>query len=210
MYELITVSIIEDEQNYREGLEDFINASGEFTVLNSYPSGEAAFPHIIEHPPAIAVVDIKLPGVSGVDLIYRIKKMRPEIQCMVCSFYDDNLHIFNALRNGASGYILKDAMAGEIIDSLRELYNGGAPMSRYIAKKVIGAFQEKQELPKLSELSERENEILHKLATGMSVKELAVEIHLSAHTVTKHLKNIYTKLHVNNRIEAVNKLKNQR
>jgi DNA-binding NarL/FixJ family response regulator len=207
--ELITVSIIEDDQSYREGLEDFINASGEFRVLNSYPSAEAAFPHIIEHPPAIAVVDIKLPGVSGVDLIYRIKKMRPDIQCMVCSFYDDNEYIFNALRNGASGYLLKDSLAHEIIESLRELYNGGAPMSRYIARKVISVFQEKQETPKLSELTERENEILQLIATGMAIKEVAGELHLSAHTVTKHLKNIYTKLHVNNRIEAVNKL-NQR
>lgn len=209
MCELIAVSIIEDDQSYREGLEDFINASGEFRVLNSYASAETAFPHIIEHPPAIAIVDIKLPGISGVELIYRIKKMRPEIQCMVCSFYDDNEYIFNALRNGASGYLLKDSLAHEIIDSLKELYNGGAPMSRYIARKVISVFQEKQEQPKLSELTERENEILKLIATGMAIKEVAAELHLSAHTVTKHLKNIYTKLHVNNRIEAVNKL-NQR
>ncbi len=209
MCELITVSIIEDDKSYREGLEDFINASEEFRVLHSYPSAETAFPHIIENPPAIAVVDIKLPGVSGVDLIYKIKKMRPEIQCIVCSFYDDNEFIFNALRNGASGYLLKDSLATEIIDSLKELYNGGAPMSRYIARKVISVFQEKPELPKLSELTERENEILKLISTGLAIKEAAAEINLSAHTVTKHLKNIYTKLHVNNRIEAVNKL-NQR
>lgn len=209
MCDLITVSIIEDDQSYREGLEDFINASDEFRVLHSYSSTETAFPHIIENPPVIAVVDIKLPGVNGVDLIYRIKKMRPEIQCMVCSFYDDNEYIFNALRNGASGYLLKDSLAAEIIESLKELYNGGAPMSRYIARKVISVFTEKPELPKLSELTERENEILKMIATGMAIKEAAAGLNLSAHTVTKHLKNIYTKLHVNNRIEAVNKL-NQR
>lgn len=209
MFDLIAVSIIEDDKSYREGLEDFINASEEFRVLNSYSSAESAFPHIIEHPPAIAIVDIKLPGISGVELIYQIKKMRPDIQCMVCSFYDDNEYIFNALRNGASGYLLKDSLAHEIIDSLKELSNGGAPMSRYIARKVISVFQEKQEMPKLSELTERENEILQLIATGMAIKEVAAELHLSAHTVTKHLKNIYIKLHVNNRIEAVNKL-NQR
>jgi len=206
---LITVSIIEDDKNYREGLEDFINASDEFRVLQSYPSGEIALPHIIENPPAIAVVDIKLPGMTGVELIRQVKLKRPEIQCMVCSFYDDNEIVFNALRNGASGYILKDSLATEIIDSLKELYDGGAPMSRYIARKVISAFQEKTELPTLSELTARENEILHLLATGLVIKEAAAKINLSAHTVTKHLKNIYIKLHVNNRIEAVNKL-NQR
>ena len=206
MCELISVSIIEDDQSYREGLEDFINASGEFRVLNSYPSAETAYPHIIEHPPSIAIVDIKLPGASGVDLIYRIKKMRPGIQCMVCSFYDDNEFIFYLFRNGASGYLLKDSLAHEIIDSLRELYGGGAPMSRYIARKVISVFQEKPEVPNLSELTERENEILKLIATGVAIKEAAAELHLSAHTVTKHLKNIYHKLHVNNRVEAVNRL----
>lgn len=208
--DLITVSIIEDDKNYREGLEDFINASDDFRVLNSYDSAEAALPHILSNPPAIAVVDIKLPGISGVDLIYKIKKIRPEIQCMVCSFYDDNEYVFNALRNGASGYLLKDSLAHEIISSLNELYGGGAPMSRYIAKKVISVFQEKQPLPKLSELSDRENEILHMLSAGLAVKEVAARINLSAHTVTKHLKNIYIKLHVNNRIGAVNKLNSLR
>lgn len=164
---------------------------------------------MLENPPAIAVVDIKLPGMSGVELIPQLKMKRPDIQCMVCSFYDDNEIVFNALRNGASGYILKDSLAVEIIESLKELYGGGAPMSRYIARKVISAFQEKTELPTLSELTARENEILHLLATGLVIKEAAAKINLSAHTVTKHLKNIYTKLHVNNRIEAVNKL-NQR
>ncbi len=207
---MITVSIIEDDKNYREGLEDFINASDDFRILHSYDSAETALPHILENPPAMAVVDIKLPGMSGVDLIYRIKKIRPEIQCMVCSFYDDNEYVFNALRNGASGYLLKDSLAHEIISSLQELYGGGAPMSRYIAKKVISVFRDKQPLPKLSELSDRENEILHLIATGLVIKEVAARVNLSTHTVTAHLKNIYIKLHVNNRIGAVNKLNSLR
>jgi two-component system, NarL family, response regulator LiaR len=208
---LITVSIIEDDKHYREGLEQLINRSAIFTVLHSYGSAEQALPHIIQHPPEIAIVDIKLPGKkNGVDLIYEIKTQVPDVLCMVCSFYDDNEYVFNALRNGASGYLLKDSMPQEIIDSLKELHDGGAPMSRYIAKKVITTFQEKQSLPKLSELSERENEILHSLSTGLAVKEVAAKLYISVHTVTKHLKNIYTKLHVNNRIEAVNRLNQPR
>jgi two-component system, NarL family, response regulator LiaR len=204
---LITVSIIEDDKHYREGLEQLINRSAIFSVLHSYGSAEQALPHLIQHPPEIAIVDIKLPGKkNGVDLIYEIKSQVPDVLCMVCSFYDDNEYVFNALRNGASGYLLKDSMPQEIIDSLKELHDGGAPMSRYIAKKVITTFQEKQSLPKLSELSERENEILHSLSTGLAVKEVAAKLYISVHTVTKHLKNIYTKLHVNNRIEAVNRL----
>lgn len=207
---MVTVSLIEDDKHYREGLEDLINSSGYFKTLFCYSSAESALPHIIQHPPDIAIIDIKLPGINGVDLILSVKKQAPSIQCMVCSFYDDNEYVFNALHNGASGYILKDSMPQEIIASLRELHDGGAPMSRYIAKKVISAFHDKQQLPKLSELSDRENEILQLISTGLVVKEAAAKLNLSSHTVTKHLKNIYIKLHVNNRIEAVNKLNHLR
>jgi two-component system, NarL family, response regulator LiaR len=208
---VVTVSIIEDDKDYREGLEELINNSAYFAVLHSYASAEEALPHILQHPPEIAIVDIKLPGkMNGVDLISAIKLQSAHVQCMVCSFYDDNEYVFNALRNGASGYILKDSLPQDIIDSLKELHSGGAPMSRYIAKKVITTFQTKQSQPKLSELSERENEILQLLSTGLAVKEVAAKLYISIHTVTKHLKNIYTKLHVNNRIEAVNKLNQPR
>jgi NarL family two-component system response regulator LiaR len=203
--QLITVSVIEDDKSYREGLVTLINNSGTFTILHTYRSAEEAIPHIIQHPPDIAMVDIKLPGRNGVQLISSIRQEAPAVLCMVCSFYDDDEFIFTALKNGACGYILKDSMPQEILDSLKELHQGGAPMSRYIAKKVISSFQ-KQAHPKLAELTERENEILELVATGLVVKEAAVQLNLSSHTVTKHLKNIYTKLHVNNRVEAVNRL----
>jgi DNA-binding NarL/FixJ family response regulator len=204
---LITVSIVEDDPDYREGLENLINDSGYFRVLQAYASAEAALPHIIHHPPAIAVIDIKLPGKNGIDVISVLKQQHPEVLCMVCTFYDDDEYVFNALENGASGYILKDSMPDEIIDALKELHQGGAPMSRYIAKKVISVFQHKQTTPHLPDLSERENEVLQLISKGMTVKEVSEHLSLSKHTVTKHLKNIYTKLHVKNRIEAVNKLK---
>ncbi len=206
---MISVSVIEDDKHYREGLETFINDSGSFYLLNAYSSGETALPHIIHNPPAIAMVDIKLPGKSGIDIISVIKQQKPDVLCMVCTFYDDNEHVFNALKNGASGYILKDSLPAEIIEALKELHRGGAPMSRYIAKKVISVFQHKQAIPRLSALSalsERENEVLQFIAKGITVKEVSEEMSLSKHTVTKHLKNIYSKLHVNNKIEAVNKL----
>jgi two-component system, NarL family, response regulator LiaR len=203
---LVTVSVIEDDKHYREGLKELIDSSDYFSVLHLYPSAEIALPHMKQHPPEIAIVDIKLPGKSGVDLIASIKEALPATLCMVCSFYDDDEYVFNALKNGASGYILKDSMPQQIIESLKELYQGGAPMSRYIAKKVINTFQAKNNHHKLSELTERENEILHFISTGMIVKEVAEKLFLSSHTVTKHLKNIYNKLHVNNRIAAVNRL----
>lgn len=203
---LVTVSVIEDDKRYREGLELLINNSGEFKLLNSYASAEMAIKHLPGNPPQIAIVDIKLPGKSGIQLIAEIKKAAPTVQCMVCSFYDDDEFIFTALKNGACGYILKDAMPQEILASLKELHSGGAPMSRYIARKVISTFQQKEEQQRLIELSDRENEILYLISTGLLVKEISAKLYLSAHTVTKHLKNIYSKLHVNNRIEAINRL----
>lgn len=203
---MITVSVIEDDKHYREGLEVLLKNSGEFTLLNSYDSAEMAIKHLPGNPPQIAIVDIKLPGKNGIQLIGEIKKAAPSVQCMVCSFYDDDEFIFTALKNGACGYLLKDAMPQEILNSLKELHNGGAPMSRYIARKVISTFQQKEDQHRLVELSDRENEILYLISTGLIVKEISAKLYLSAHTVTKHLKNIYSKLHVNNRIEAINRL----
>jgi len=207
---LITVSLIEDDKHYRAGLEKLINNSGNFKTLYSYASAEEAIPHIFNNPPDIALIDIKLPGKSGIDLIYTIKHAMPDILCMVCSYYDNNEFVFNAIKNGACGYILKDSMPYEIMESLKELHEGGAPMSKYIARKVISTFQDRPVIHKLSELTDRENEILQLIATGLIVKEISDKLNLSSHTVKSHLRKIYTKLHVNNRIEAVNKLNDSR
>jgi DNA-binding NarL/FixJ family response regulator len=207
---LVKVSIIEDDKNFREGLEQLINQSKKFKVLYTYSSSEEALPHIVNYPPDIAIVDIKLPGKSGIDLIANLKDMLPDTLCMVCSYYDNNDYIFNALRSGAAGYILKDALPVEILESLEELNNGGAPMSRFIAKKVVSFFEQKPAIHHLSELSNRENEILNQISTGLLVKEIADKLFISQLTVKCHLKNIYSKPHVNNKIEAINRLKNDR
>ena len=203
---MITVSIIEDDPHFRAGLEVLVNNSKIFKVISSYKSAEDAIASIFKQPPEIAIVDIKLPGKSGVDLIKELKNALPDLLCMVCSYYDSDNYVFNALKNGASGYLLKDAMPSEIIESLKELHQGGAPMSRYIAKKVIGTFQDKSVAHDLSELTARENQVLHLVAEGLLIKEISDQLSLSNYTVKSHLKNIYTKLHVRNKIEAINKL----
>lgn len=202
---MITVSIIEDDKSYREGLELLLGNSDDFVLLHSYSSATSALEHIVNNQPKIAIVDIKLPDKNGAELIAEIKKVAPDVLCMVCSFYHDDEFVFRALGNGACGYILKDSMPQEILASLKELNEGGAPMSPYIARKVINTFQQKEKKNKLEELSARENEILELISTGLIVKEVSAKLFLSPHTVTRHLKNIYTKLHVNNRIEAINK-----
>lgn len=203
---MITVSIIEDDPHFRAGLEILINNSKIFKVISSFKSAEDAVPAIFQQPPQIAIVDIKLPGRSGVELIKDLKATLPDLLCMVCSYYDSDNYVFNALKNGASGYLLKDAMPAEIIESLKELHQGGAPMSRYIAKKVIGTFQDKTITHQLAELTPRENQVLHLIAEGLLIKEISDQLSLSSYTVKSHLKNIYTKLHVRNKIEAINKL----
>jgi DNA-binding NarL/FixJ family response regulator len=204
---LVTVSIIEDDKSYREGLQAILEGSEHFQFFYSYGSAEEALPHLVLNPPDIAIVDIKLPGRNGVELIGEMHRVLPDVRCLVCSFYDDDEYVFNALKNGATGYLLKDSLPAEIIAALQELQSGGAPMSRYIARKVINTFRSQPRLQYLSELTDRENEILTMIAEGMIVKQVSARLNLSPHTVTKHLKNIYTKLHVNNRIEAVNRLR---
>lgn len=204
---MVTVSIIEDDKSYREGLQSILEGSEQFQFYHGYGSAEEALPHLILNPPDIAIVDIKLPGRNGVELIGEMHRMLPEVRCLVCSFYDDDEYVFSALKNGATGYLLKDSLPADILSALRELQSGGAPMSRYIALKVISTFRNQPRLQYLSELTERENEILTLIAEGMIVKQVSARLNLSPHTVTKHLKNIYTKLHVNNRIEAVNRLR---
>ena len=205
---MVKVSIIEDDKHFREGLEQLINGSEQFRIHHSYASAEDAILHIVQHPPQIAIVDIKLPGKNGIDLIHLLKNQIPDTQFMICSYYDDNEYIFNALKNGAVGYILKDAKPEEILESLDELSKGGAPMSRYIAKKVVMVFQNKPQQHKLAELTTRENEILNKVSTGININELADNFSISPLTVKCHLRNIYSKLHVTNRVEAINKLNN--
>ena len=207
---LTTVSIIEDDPHFRAGLEVLIRNSKEFAVLSSFGTAEDAFPHIIKQAPDIAIVDIKLPGKSGVELIKELKSALPDLLCMVCSYYDSDEYVFSAIKNGACGYLLKDAMPDEILQSLEELRRGGAPMNRYIAKKIISTFHEKVIAHHLAELTSRENEVLNLVAEGLLIKEISDQLSLSNYTVKSHLKNIYTKLHVRNKVEAINRLNDNR
>ena len=187
-----------------------IRNSKNFSVISSFGTAEEAISQIKKQPPDIAIVDIKLPGKSGVELIKELKNALPDLLCIVCSYYDSDDYVFSAIKNGACGYLLKDAMPSEIIESLEELQRGGAPMNRYIARKVLTTFHEKVVAHHLAELTSRENEVLHLIAEGLLVKEISDQLSLSNYTVKSHLKNIYTKLHVRNKVEAINKLNDPR
>jgi DNA-binding NarL/FixJ family response regulator len=205
---MITISIVEDNDQFRSGLEAIIQSEPDFSLIASYTDAEKALIDLPENPPDIVIADISLPGMRGTELIVRLKQKLPQTQFMVCSIHNDNDTIFEALKCGASGYILKDPVtAGEIIKAIRDLYHGGSPMSPFIARKVITTFQK----PAISEadalLSQREKEVLELISKGLLYKEIAQELGIGIETVKKHLQNIYQKLQVQNKIEALNKFK---
>ncbi|MBI2729436.1 MAG: response regulator transcription factor [Sphingobacteriales bacterium] len=205
---MITIAIIEDNEQFRRSLEAIIGTQNDFVLAATFDSAEKALPALLQNPPDIVISDISLPGIKGTALIVQLKDKLPQTQFMVCSIHDDNDTIFEALKCGASGYILKDPVtADEIIKAIRDLYNGGSPMSPYIARKVITTFQK----PVMNEegflLSTREKEVLELLSKGLMYKEIGEKLGITHETVKKHLKNIYQKLHVQNKIEALNKFK---
>jgi DNA-binding NarL/FixJ family response regulator len=205
---MITISIIEDHDQFRNTLEIIIRSQNDFALINSYSNAEKAMLDLPKSPPDIVIVDITLPGMKGTELIMKLKTIMPQTQFMVCSIHDDNDTIFEALKSGASGYILKVPVTSEdILRAVRDLYNGGSPMSPFIARKVINSFQKPAINEVHSLLSLREKDVLELLSKGLLYKEIAQELGVGTETVKKHLKNIYQKLHVQNKIEAVNKFR---
>ena len=203
---MIKVAIVEDNDQFRKALELIINQERDTELLGSYTSAEKALNGLEQSPPDVAIVDVSLPGMKGTELIVRLKDKLRQTLFMVCTIHDDNDTIFEALKCGAAGYILKDPItAEEITKAIRDLYNGGSPMSPFIARKVIGNFQKPVINDVNSLLSLREKEVLELVAQGLLYKEIALRLTISAETVKKHLKNIYQKLHVQNKVEALNK-----
>lgn len=205
----IPVAIVEDNTDIRQALELIIDSSAEYCLGGSFVSGEEALVKIPVYMPRVVLMDIGLGGISGIEVVRDLKLSHPEILFMMCTIYDEDEKIFEALTAGASGYILKKTSPAKLLEGIRELIDGGAPMSSQIARKVVDAFKKKPAESSagspLDVLSKREKEILEMLATGLLYKEIAEKLFISAETVRKHLYHVYEKLHVSNRIEAVNK-----
>ena len=201
---MISISIIEDHDSYRASLIKTLNNNNNFVINGIYSSGEEAL-HLLSMPaPDIAIVDIQLKNMSGIELITKLKGSMTNTQFLVCSSHHNNENVFNALKAGASGYIVKGANNIEIYNAITELYDGGAPMSPYIARKVIQLMHNKNHPIDLG-LSERELEVLSLLSGGLLYKEIAYKLSIATNTVKNHCKNIYKRLHVQNKVEAINK-----
>lgn len=203
----INVAIIEDDVGVRECLQTFINRSGNCSCQSTFASGEDALEKLPNTLPHVALVDIGLPGMSGIELISRLKLMEPSIKLVMLTVYEDDDKIFSALQAGADGYLLKRSKSEDILQAILDVKNNGAPMTGIIARKVIQHFRKESQTNNnvLNALSKREGQILELLAKGDLYKEIAAKLEISYETVHTHIRRIYEKLHVSSRGQAVSK-----
>ncbi|MFZ4769206.1 MAG: response regulator [Ferruginibacter sp.] len=199
------VCIVEDKSDLREGMCMMIELSENYVLGGSYANAEEAIKEISSLQPDAVLMDINLPGASGIACVNALKNLFPNMLFMMCTAYEDTDKIFDSLKAGASGYILKTEGPGKIIEALDDLIAGGSPMSSSIARKVVASFAIMgKENALIETLSDREKMVLDQLAKGLIGKEVADVLDITWGTVRKHVQNIYKKLQVNTRVEAVN------
>lgn len=201
----INVVFIDDHHGIREEVLQLLSSSPNIEATG-YESAEEAILSFQAALPDIILMDINLPGADGITMTRKIKEHFPAVHVMMCTIYEDDEKIFKALAAGASGYILKSSAGTELVDAINGILNGGAPMSPAIARRVVNSFRQTTEKKQVStvSLTPRENEILDLLAQGFRNKDIADKLFVSVNTIRTHIYNIYEKLHVQNRIEALN------
>ncbi|MCI4669271.1 MAG: response regulator transcription factor [Bacteroidia bacterium] len=198
---MIHVSIVEDDLDIQRTLALIIDGTPGFACTHTYNDGESAIVGILKHRPDVVLMDVNLPGKSGIECVKQLKEERPEMDIIMLTVKSDDKTVFDSLCAGATGYLLKHTPPVNLLVAIKEVHEGGAPMSMEIARKVLKSFQPTPHSP----LSERETDILRKLCEGENYKSIAEALFISGHTVRTHIKNIYSKLHVNSRGEAVKK-----
>ena len=202
------IAIVEDNRVIRESLAEFVQGDSECRCVCACASAEEALKLIPKHQPDIVLMDIQLPNLSGIECTAQLKQMLPSLQIIMVTVYEDTDRIFKALRVGACGYLLKRCTPEELLAAIHEVRQGGAPMSREIARKVIVSFQEPiAAAAAVEDLSPREREILELLTQGFPNKQIADRLGLSDGTVRWHLRHVYNKLHVRSRTEAALKFR---
>lgn len=203
---MIRVVIVEDNKEIREGLQLLIDGSDGFACAQTFATGEEALEKLPGLCPDVVLMDINLPGINGIEAVRRLKSQCSDTQFIMSTVYEDDESIFESLKAGASGYLLKKTAPAKILDSIIEVYHGGSPMSGQIARKVIASFQQKDSIDGSQLLTQREKEILKSLAKGLRYKEIASEFNIGIETVRSHARNIYEKLQVQSRMDAINKI----
>jgi DNA-binding NarL/FixJ family response regulator len=206
----ITVSLVEDERKTRESLVSVLRGVAGLKVLGAHASGEAALTNVPLEKPQVVLMDINLPGMSGVECVGQLKSQMPALRVLMLTTYEDSHLIFNSLRAGASGYILKNKSPAELLTAIQAVHEGGAPLSMRIARKMVAFFNQlPAPTPETERLSEREAQVLAALANGLLYKEIGVQLEISENTVRTYIKRIYEKLHVQTRTEAVAKFRDK-
>lgn len=195
----VRIVLIEDDETIRSGYTYLLNNQESFKVVNSYSSAEAAIKNGSEDAADVFLLDISLTGMNGIDAIDEIKKVCPNAYIIMLTVYEDPEMIFTALTKGAAGYLTKNSPTKKTVDAIKEVLNGGGPMSPNVARLVIGSFQKNKNSP----LSKRETEILEHIANGKSGTKIAKELFIDSETVKSHIKNIYAKLNVNSKADAI-------
>ena len=205
----ITVAIVEDEKHYNNALKKIIDYDADLECVGQFYSGKEALENLQELSPIVMLMDIKIPDMSGIQVISEIIDSLSESNFMMCTSFEDDNHIYDALKVGATGYLIKGESMDKIISSIKDVHVGGAPMSFGVAKRVLKYFREEKTdfNNHLNDLSKSEHEILELLSQGLLYKEIADKKEITIDTVKKHVGNIYKKLHVNNKVEAINLLK---
>lgn len=203
---MISVAIVEDKEAIRQSLAILVDGADGFSCQATFETAEAALGFLPSHCVDVVLMDIDLPGMNGIECVRQLKPLCPHTQFMMCTMYDEDETVFDALKAGANAYILKRSPPHKLLEAITELYEGGAPMSSTIARKIAGSFHINPLVSnELGSLTPREREILERLAKGHSHKEVALELFVSPTTVRKHIFNIYEKLQVHSKVEAVNK-----
>jgi DNA-binding NarL/FixJ family response regulator len=201
---IITVSIVEDDASVRKILASWLRHAKNFGCTSEFARAENALKQLPADKPDVVLMDINLDGMTGIDCVGRLKPLMPTTQFLMLTVYEDSEHIFEALAAGASGYLLKRTPREELLAAVKQIHEGGAPMTSYIARKVVQAFHRlRSDKPGLTDLSPRECEVLDLLARGFAYKEIADALGISMSTVNTHIHRTYEKLHVRSRGEAV-------
>jgi DNA-binding NarL/FixJ family response regulator len=198
----IRVAIVEDHTEVREGLAYLVGASEGFDCVGAFGDAEAALEALGAEPADVVLMDIGLPGMSGIEAVARLRADRPETQVMMLTVYDDGDHVFPSLEAGAAGYVLKKTPPAELLGAIEQIARGGSPMSAEIARRVVETFHRPAPAPELAELTPRELEILELLVQGYRYREIGDRLFISIDTVRTHIRHVYEKLHVRSRTEA--------
>lgn len=202
---MLSLLIYEDNDKLRKTLQLYFDSMDDIAVAGAYRSCESAARQVAEHQPQVVLMDIDMPGISGIEGARLIKEHSPETRVLMHTVFDDDQKIFNSLAAGADGYMLKNATPDQLYLAIKDIHAGGAPMSPGVARRVLQSFRESKSDEAVEDLSAREREVLQYLAQGYTYKRISAECGITIDTTRTHIKNIYTKLHVNCGTEAVAK-----